>query len=53
MTKLEYTTKELLQKYKVTGFGFGYCVVKDKLTNELGTFDFKNRPRIYFDYHKH
>ena len=58
--KQEYTTAELEKKFEVLGFGYGYVAVKDRITGEKGSFDFKNRPegesggytRIYFDYNK-
>ena len=53
--KTEFNTTELQEKFNVIGFGYGYCAVQDKVTNEKGSFDFKNTDdgRIYFNYVKH
>lgn len=45
-------TTELQAKYKVLGFGYGYCAVEDKETGEKGSFKFGGTPRLYFDYKK-
>ena len=52
--KTRYTRDELLEEFDVIGFGFGYCVVQNKITREKGSFDYdgKNHPRVYFNYIK-
>ena len=49
---MEYTTKQLQEKFKVLGFMMGLCVVEDKETGEKGSFEFSHSPRIYFNYQK-
>jgi hypothetical protein len=50
-----YNTAELQKYFTVIGFGFGFCAVKCKLTDEKGSFDFKKDnegKRIYYNYVK-
>jgi len=44
------TKDQMLNKYEVLGFAFGYTVVKDKDTGKQGTLDFGDRDGIRYYY---
>lgn len=46
------TTDELTARYSVQGFCMGLCVVKNKETGEIGSFQFTHMPRFYYNYVK-
>jgi|TARA_R110000744_G_scaffold368253_2_gene478046 hypothetical protein len=52
MDIMRLTTEQLKEKYDVIGFGYGYVAVRDKVTNEEGSFDFDHSPRVYYNYLK-
>jgi len=39
---------EMLARYEVLYFAYGFCVVKDRQTGERGTLEFAGNPRQYF-----
>ena len=47
-------TEEMLAAYEVTGFAYGYCVVRRKSDGVRGTLDFNHgsptEPRIYTNF---
>ena len=45
-----YSTGEMLDKFKVLGFGAGYVAVVHKETGIKGSLDFGGSPREYFDF---
>ena len=46
------TKDEMLSKYEVLGFAYGYSVVKDKESGKQGTLDFDsvNGVRYYYNF---
>lgn len=50
----EMTKDEMLAAYEVTGFAYGYCVVRRKSDGVRGTLDFNHgsptEPRIYTNF---
>ena len=47
-------TQELQEKYIVQRFSAGYVEVKNKETQETGSFDFTiDYPRFYYDFRAH
>ena len=44
------TKDEMLAKFEVLGFAFGYTVVKDKDTGKKGTLDFGNWDGVRYYY---
>lgn len=51
--KVEWTTDEMTEHFKVLGFGAGYCAVERKSDGQKGSLDFGGRPRMYFDFKEH
>ncbi len=52
VVKVEWTTEELTQDFKVIGFSSGYCAVERKSDGQKGSLDFGGRPRMYYDFKK-
>lgn len=48
--RTEWNTTELQEDFEVLGFGYGYCIVKQKATGEKGTLDFEHAPRRYYNF---
>mgnify|MGYP003133992102 CR=1 FL=1 len=48
-----WSTKELQEDFKVTGFGYGLAVVTRKSDGQKGSLDFQHLPRFYFDFREY
>ncbi len=45
-----YNTKELQEKFTVTGFMEPFTTVKRKSDNKVGSLEFQHMPRFYFNW---
>lgn len=44
------TTDEMLDKFEVLGFAYGYCAVKRKTDGVTGVLSFDHMPRYYYNF---
>lgn len=45
-----YDTAALQEEFTVEGFSAPYVVVRRKSDGQRGTLEFKNQPRVYFNF---
>lgn len=45
-----WTTEELRARFEIIGCMGRYCVVKDRMTGKMGSVEFREKPRLYFEY---
>jgi hypothetical protein len=44
------TPEELAQRFEIVGIIAPFAVLKDRLTDKMGSVQVWDRPRLYFDY---
>lgn len=48
-----WTTEELSRDFEVLGFGAPLVVVRRRSDGQLGSLEFRNHPRLYFNWQAH